>query len=83
VVLEINRKLSTQEKKGLSAALGRLSPEDLSKALKMVSESNPSFPAGAPEVELDIDVQVNTKIFLISLWFCIRYSGFNGFLSCL
>lgn len=77
----MNRKLSTQEKKGLSAALGRLSPEDLSKALKMVSESNPSFPAGAPEVELDIDVQVNTKTFLISLWVCIRISGFNCFLS--
>lgn len=63
LITEMNRKLSTQEKKGLSAALGRLSPEDLSKALKMVSEGNPQFPAGAPEVELDIDLQVNTKTF--------------------
>lgn len=64
LISEMNRKLSTQEKKGLSAALGRLSPEDLSKALKMVSEGNPHFPAGAPEVELDIDLQVNTKTFI-------------------
>ncbi|XP_023639941.1 transcription factor GTE1 [Capsella rubella] len=62
------RKLSTQEKKGLSAALGRLSPEDLSKALKMVSESNPSFPAGAPEVELDIDVQTDVTLWRLKVF---------------
>ena len=64
LIYEMNRKICNKEKKVLSAALGRLSPEDLSKALKMVSEGNPHFPAGAPEVELDIDLQVNTKTFI-------------------
>ncbi|CAN8316277.1 unnamed protein product, partial [Cochlearia groenlandica] len=67
-VVQRCRKLSTQEKKGLSAALGRLSPEDLSKALKMVSESNPSFPAGAPEVELDIDVQSDVTLWRLKVF---------------
>ncbi|XP_010504975.1 PREDICTED: transcription factor GTE1-like isoform X2 [Camelina sativa] len=67
-VVQRCRKLSTQEKKGLSAALGRLSPEDLSKALKMVSESNPSFPAGAPEVELDIDVQTDVTLWRLKVF---------------
>ncbi|VVB02133.1 unnamed protein product [Arabis nemorensis] len=67
-VVQRCRKLSTQEKKGLSAALGRLSPEDLSKALKMVSESNPDFPAGAPEVELDIDVQSDVTLWRLKVF---------------
>ncbi|XP_056845973.1 transcription factor GTE1 isoform X1 [Raphanus sativus] len=68
LITEMNRKLSTQEKKGLSAALGRLSPEDLSKALKMVSEGNPQFPAGAPEVELDIDLQTDVTLWRLKVF---------------
>ncbi|XP_010519029.1 PREDICTED: transcription factor GTE1 [Tarenaya hassleriana] len=67
-VVQRCRKLSTQEKKGLSAALCKLSPEDLSKALKMVSESNPSFPAGAPEVDLDIDVQSDVTLWRLKVF---------------
>ncbi|KAF3581645.1 hypothetical protein DY000_02029487 [Brassica cretica] len=68
IVVQRCRKLSTQEKKGLSAALGRLSPEDLSKALKMVSEGNPHFPAGAPEVELDIDLQSDVTLWRLKVF---------------
>ncbi|XP_009143727.1 transcription factor GTE1 [Brassica rapa] len=68
IVVQKCRKLSTQEKKGLSAALGRLSPEDLSKALKMVSEGNPHFPAGAPEVELDIDLQSDVTLWRLKVF---------------
>lgn len=52
------RRMSTEEKRKLGAALTQLSPEDLSKALEIVAENNPSFQATAQEVDLDIDAQV-------------------------
>lgn len=51
--------MSTEEKKKLSAALTSLSPEDLDKALLIVSHDNPSFHATSQEVDLDIDALVN------------------------
>ena len=60
------RKTSTEEKRKLGAALTRLSAEDLSKALEIVAQSNPSFQATAEEVHLDIDAQV--IIVYILLW---------------
>lgn len=50
--------MSTEEKRKLGAALTRLSPEDLSKALEIVAQSNPGFQATGEEVDLDIDAQV-------------------------
>ena len=50
--------MSTEEKRKLGAALSRLSAEDLSKALEIVAQNNPSFQATAEEVDLDIDAQV-------------------------
>lgn len=55
--------MSTEEKRKLGVALTRLSPEDLSKALEIVAQSNPGFQATADEVDLDIDAQVT--IFII------------------
>ncbi|ESR49496.1 hypothetical protein CICLE_v10031383mg [Citrus x clementina] len=52
------RKTSTEEKRKLGAALTRLSPEDLGKALEIVAQSNTGFQATAEEVELDMDAQV-------------------------
>lgn len=49
------RRMSTEEKKKLSAALTSLSPEDLDKALLIVSQDYPSFHATSQEVDLDID----------------------------
>lgn len=51
------RKISIEEKINLGIALTKLSPDDLSKALEIVAQSNPLFPASAEEVELDIDAQ--------------------------
>lgn len=58
------RKISTEEKRKLGVALTKLSPEDLSKALEIVAENNPSFQATAEEVDLDIDAQV--AIYILS-----------------
>ncbi|KAK4356022.1 hypothetical protein RND71_024993 [Anisodus tanguticus] len=51
------RKISIEEKRNLGIALTKLSPDDLSKALEIVAQNNPLFPASAEEVELDIDAQ--------------------------
>nr|POE61893.1 transcription factor gte1 [Quercus suber] len=58
MVVQKCRKMSSEEKRSLGTALTRLSPEDLSKALEIVAETNPSFQATAQEVDLDIDAQV-------------------------
>ena len=50
--------MSTEEKRNLGTALARLAPEDLSRALEIVAETNPSFQASAQEVDLDMDAQV-------------------------
>lgn len=54
------RKLSTQEKKMLGTALGKLSSENLYRALEIVAETNSMFQPGADEVDLDLDAQVST-----------------------
>lgn len=54
----IFRKITTEEKRKLGAALTKLSPEDLTKALEIVAQSNPCFQATAEEVDLDMDAQV-------------------------
>ncbi|KAM3222441.1 transcription factor GTE6 isoform X2 [Capsicum chacoense] len=51
------RKISIEEKRNLGIALTKLSPDGLSKALEIVAQNNPLFPASAEEVELDIDAQ--------------------------
>ncbi|KAJ7969374.1 Transcription factor like [Quillaja saponaria] len=56
-VVQKCRKMTTEEKKILMKALTQLSTEDLSKALEIVAESNPSFEATSQEVDLDIDAQ--------------------------
>ncbi|KAK7856166.1 transcription factor gte1 [Quercus suber] len=57
MVVQKCRKMSSEEKRSLGTALTQLSPEDLSKALEIVAETNPSFQATAQEVDLDIDAQ--------------------------
>ncbi|XP_060957629.1 transcription factor GTE1 isoform X1 [Cannabis sativa] len=67
-VVQKCRRMSTEEKRKLGSALTRLSPEDISKALEIVAENNPSFQATAQEVDLDIDAQVYNR----SLKLCCR-----------
>ena len=50
--------MSLEEKRQLGKSLGELSPEDLTKALQIIAQKNPSFKPTEDEVELDIDAQV-------------------------
>jgi hypothetical protein len=58
--------MSTEKKKNLGTALTQLSPEDLSRALEIVAETNPGFQATAQEVDLDIDAQVIIYLYVCS-----------------
>lgn len=51
------RMMSLEEKRQLGKSLGELSPEDLTKALQIIAQKNPSFKPTEDEVELDIDAQ--------------------------
>lgn len=72
-ILHLLRKMSTEDKRKLGTALTRLSPEDLTKALEIVAENNPSFQATAEEVDLDMDAQVENT-------FSICFPHFSGHL---
>lgn len=54
--------MTVEEKKKLGTALTRLSPEDLTRALEIVADDNPSFQATAEVVDLDMDAQVAISI---------------------
>ncbi|KAL8129091.1 hypothetical protein V2J09_018246 [Rumex salicifolius] len=60
--------MSTEEKRQLSSGLARLSTEDLSKALDIVAQANPSFIATAEEVDLDIDAQSETTLWRLKFF---------------
>lgn len=62
------RKTSTEEKRKLGAALTRLSPEDLSKALEIVAQSNTGFQATAEEVDLDMDAQSESTLWRLKFF---------------
>ncbi|KAJ4702772.1 Transcription factor like [Melia azedarach] len=68
MAIQKGRKMSTEEKKNLGTALTRLSPEDLTKALEIVAEDNPSFQAMAQEVDLDIDAQNESTLWRLKVF---------------
>ncbi|KAJ6727198.1 TRANSCRIPTION FACTOR GTE6-RELATED [Salix purpurea] len=68
MVVQKCRKMSTEEKRKLGAALTRLSPEDLTKALEIVAQNNPSFQATAEEVDLDIDAQSESTLWRLKFF---------------
>lgn len=70
--------MSTEEKKKLSAALTSLSPEDLDKALQIVSHDYPSFHATSQEVDLDID----SLVMICLILHMILENYFNCIYSC-
>ncbi|GLJ19579.1 hypothetical protein SUGI_0353990 [Cryptomeria japonica] len=51
------RMMSTEEKRQLGSSLGQLPPEDLTKALQIIAQTNPNFKPTEVEVEVDIDAQ--------------------------
>ncbi|KAL6606595.1 hypothetical protein ACP70R_042248 [Stipagrostis hirtigluma subsp. patula] len=62
------RKMTTDEKRKLGAGLCHLSPEDLSKALEIVAQDNPSFQTKAEEVDLDMDAQSETTLWRLKFF---------------
>ncbi|KAL6328319.1 hypothetical protein AAG906_034462 [Vitis piasezkii] len=68
IIVQKCRKTSTEEKRKLGAALSRLSAEDLSKALEIVAQCNPSFQATAEEVHLDIDAQRESTLWRLKFF---------------
>ncbi|KAG6492639.1 hypothetical protein ZIOFF_047604 [Zingiber officinale] len=52
------RKMTTEEKRKLGVGLSTLSPEDLNRALEIITEDNPSFQATGEVVDLDLDAQI-------------------------
>ncbi|KAF1001656.1 hypothetical protein AG4045_003086 [Apium graveolens] len=62
------RKLSIKEKRGIGISLTQLCPEDLAKALEIVSQGNPTFQATGEEVELDISTQSEFTLWRIKFF---------------
>ncbi|KAK3189109.1 hypothetical protein Dsin_028670 [Dipteronia sinensis] len=67
-VVQKCRKMTTDEKKKLGAALTRLSPNDLDKALKIVAEYNPNFQPTAQEVDLNMDAQSELTLWRLKVF---------------
>ncbi|XP_044509068.1 transcription factor GTE1-like isoform X2 [Mangifera indica] len=67
-VVQKCRKMTTEEKKKLGLALTRLTPDDLSKALEIVAESDPNFQATAQEVDLNMDAQSETTLWRLKVF---------------
>ncbi|KAG6395224.1 hypothetical protein SASPL_145865 [Salvia splendens] len=51
-----------QMKKRLGTAITRLSPEDINKALEIISQNDPTFQASGDTVEVDIDAQSESTL---------------------
>ncbi|AQK80281.1 Transcription factor GTE1 [Zea mays] len=62
------RKMTTDEKRKLGAGICHLSPDDLSKALEIVAQDNPSFQTKAEEVDLDMDAQSETTLWRLKFF---------------
>ncbi|XP_062212592.1 transcription factor GTE1-like isoform X2 [Phragmites australis] len=68
MVVQRCRKITTDEKRKLGAGLWHLSPEDLSKALEIVAQDNPSFQTKAEVVDLDMDAQSETTLWRLKFF---------------
>ncbi|KAI3470461.1 hypothetical protein Pfo_027124 [Paulownia fortunei] len=68
MVVKKCRHISTVEKRKLGVALSKLCPEDLSKALEIVAQSNLNFQATAEEVELDINAQSESTLWRLKVF---------------
>ncbi|XP_021897875.1 transcription factor GTE6 isoform X2 [Carica papaya] len=68
MVVQKCRKVSTEEKRNLGADLTQLSPEDLTRALEIVAQSNPGFQARAEEVDLDIDALSESTLWRLMIF---------------
>lgn len=62
------RRISIAEKRKLGIDLTKLCPEDLSKALEIIAQNNPSFPSTAENVELDINAQSESTLWRLKFF---------------
>uniref|UniRef100_A0A7N0V5X2 Uncharacterized protein n=1 Tax=Kalanchoe fedtschenkoi TaxID=63787 RepID=A0A7N0V5X2_KALFE len=68
LVVQKCRKISNDEKRKIGSALTKLSPENLSKALDIVAQTNPDFAATAEEVDLDMDALSETTLWRLKIF---------------
>lgn len=68
MVLKNCRKMSTEEKRRLSSAIAKLSPEDIDKAVEIVAQSNPDFQAAREDVEINMDVQSESTLWKLKFF---------------
>uniref|UniRef100_A0A803MI51 Uncharacterized protein n=1 Tax=Chenopodium quinoa TaxID=63459 RepID=A0A803MI51_CHEQI len=62
LMLQRCRRMSTMQKRELGRALTKLSADDLTKALEILAQGNPSFQVTEEEVDLDIDAQSESTL---------------------
>ncbi|KAF9612464.1 hypothetical protein IFM89_000212 [Coptis chinensis] len=68
MVIQKCRKMSVEEKRKLGTGLSRLSPDDLTKALEIIAQKNPSFQATAEEVDIDMDAQCEATLWRLKFF---------------
>ncbi|CAA2940794.1 transcription factor GTE1-like [Olea europaea subsp. europaea] len=68
MVLQNCRKMSTEEKRRLSNAIAKLSPEDINKAVEIVAQGNPDFQAYRDDVEINMDVQSESTLWKLKFF---------------
>ncbi|XP_042448420.1 transcription factor GTE1-like [Zingiber officinale] len=68
MIIEKCRKMTTEEKRKLGVGLSTLSPEDLNRALEIITEDNPSFQATGEVVDLDLDAQSETTLWKLKFF---------------
>ncbi|KAK4783290.1 hypothetical protein SAY86_007664 [Trapa natans] len=68
VVIQKCRKISAEEKRSIGNALTMLSPEDLSKVLEIIAQSNPGFQSAAEEIEIDMDAQSDSTLWRLKFF---------------
>lgn len=66
------RKFSVEEKRRIGAALARMSPENLTRALEIVAQADPTFQPAAEVVNLDIDAQSESTLWRLK--FFVNYN---------
>nr|GMD76009.1 transcription factor GTE6-like isoform X2 [Ipomoea batatas] len=68
IVVKRCRKMSNVDKRKLGAALSKLSPEDLTKALEIVAQDDPSFSASSLNIDLDMDTQSESTLWRLKFF---------------
>ncbi|KAL3626447.1 hypothetical protein CASFOL_029996 [Castilleja foliolosa] len=68
MTLQKCRKISTEEKKRLGSAITRLPPNDINKALEIISQNDPTFQAIGETVEVDIDAQSESTLWKLKFF---------------